>query len=98
MKKQKARKRRGIFLKLLLAAFLCYGLTSLVMLQMDLAQKNEELDVINKKIVSQQQTNEELKTMGGRAITANTLRGLPGKNWVMCTPMSASSLMFPVAD
>ena len=34
----------------------------------------------------------------GRAITANTLRGLPGKNWVMCTPMSASSLMFPVAD
>ena len=67
MKKQKARKRRGIFLKLLLAAFLCYGLTSLVMLQMDLAQKNEELDVINKKIVSQQQTNEELKTMLGQS-------------------------------
>lgn len=67
MKRQKARKRKGVFLKLLLVVFLCYGLTSLAMLQMDLARKNEELETINKKIVEQQQTNEELKTMLGQS-------------------------------
>lgn len=63
MSKQKTRKRKGILLKLLLAAFLCYGLTSLVMLQLDLSRQNDKLDTVQRKITAQEQTNAELKTM-----------------------------------
>ena len=55
--------RKGIFLKIALVAFLCYGVTSFFMLQMELAQKDNELEEINRKIQTQRQTNEELKTM-----------------------------------
>ncbi len=65
MKKKGTKKRRSIFLRLILIGFLCYGLISFFMLQMDLAQKDQELQEINKKIQTQQQTNEELKTMLG---------------------------------
>lgn len=65
MKKKGTKKRRSIFLRLILIGFLCYGLISFFMLQMDLAQKDQELREINKKIQTQQQTNEELKTMLG---------------------------------
>ena len=65
MKKKGTKKRRSIFLRLILIGLLCYGLISFFMLQMDLAQKDQELQEINKKIQTQQQTNEELKTMLG---------------------------------
>lgn len=65
MKKKGTKKRRSIFLRLILIGFLCYGLISFFILQMDLAQKDQELQEINKKIQTQQQTNEELKTMLG---------------------------------
>ena len=55
--------RKGIFLKIALVVFLCYGVTSFFMLQMELAQKDDQLEEINRKIESQRQTNEELKTM-----------------------------------
>lgn len=63
--KKKGTKKRSIIFRLALVAFLCYGAVSFFMLQMDLAQKDQQLDEINQKIQTQKQTNEELKTMLG---------------------------------
>lgn len=63
MKKKGTRKHKSFFLRLALIGFLCYGVVSFFMLQMDLAQKDQELQEINQKIETQKQTNQELKTM-----------------------------------
>ena len=63
MKKKGTHKRRRLLFRLVLLAVLCYGAVSFVMLQMDLAQKDQQLDEINQKIEAQKQTNEELKAM-----------------------------------
>ncbi len=65
MKKKGTRKHKSVFLRLALIGFLCYGVVSFFMLQMDLAQKDQELQEINQKIQMQKQTNQELKTMLG---------------------------------
>ena len=68
MKKKGTKKHKSFFLRLALIGFfgfLCYGVVSFFMLQMDLAQKDQELQEINQKIQTQKQTNQELKTMLG---------------------------------
>lgn len=65
MKKKGTRKRKNLFLRLVLFGFLCYGVVSFFMLQMDLAEKNQQLEEINRKIRTQEQTNKELETMLG---------------------------------
>ncbi len=65
MKKKGTRKRKSLFLRLVLAGFLCYGAVSFFMLQSDLAEKNQQLEEINQKIQAQEQTNKELQTMLG---------------------------------
>ena len=63
MKKPKTKKRRSIFLRVLLVAFLCYAVGSFVQLQAELSDRNNQLNELNAKIDQQQQTNKEYDTM-----------------------------------
>lgn len=66
MKKKGTRKKgRSIFLRLVLVAFLCYGVASFVMLQSELAEKDQQLEKMNQKKAAQEQINEELEILLG---------------------------------
>ena len=58
----KAVKKKSIFLRIALLAFSLYVIITLVQLQMDIGNKQKQLDAVQENILLQQQLNGDLKS------------------------------------
>jgi len=56
------KKKKSIFLRIALLAFSLYMIITLVQLQMDIGNKQKQLDAVQENILLQQQLNGDLKS------------------------------------
>ena len=56
------KKKKSIFLRIALLAFSLYVIITLVQLQMDIGNKQKQLDAVQENILLQQQLNGDLKS------------------------------------
>lgn len=56
------KKKKSIFLRIALLAFSLYMIITLVQLQMDISNKQKQLDAVQENILLQQQLNGDLKS------------------------------------
>lgn len=61
------KKKKSIFLRIALLAFSLYVIITLVQLQMDIGNKQKQLDAVQENILLQQQLNGDLKSKLGKS-------------------------------